>query len=159
MMRLHTIKNGNLGAKKALRRARGPGGKRGKTAGRGQKGQLARSRPPRGFEGGQTPLRRRLPRRGFTNIFKTLYWTVNLHRIANCKKLAGKTEITPQDLIAAGLVRNAKRPVKILGGGDALEDLKVQAHGFTQSAIQKIQGVGGSVSILKKTQRPVKRAG
>ena len=155
-MQLHTIKSTRYATKKPIRRVRGPGGKRGRTAGRGQKGQLARNRPPRGFEGGQTPLRRRLPRRGFTNVFKTLYWVVNLGTVSGCERLGEETEITPLKLIAAGLVRNERRPVKILGEGECPKNIKIHAHRFSRSAVEKIEAAGGGVQILTKKHTPKK---
>jgi large subunit ribosomal protein L15 len=138
-MKLHELSpaEGSTQAKKRL--GRGPGSGTGKTAGRGHKGQRSRSgyksRP--GFEGGQMPLVRRVPKRGFTNIFRTEYTVINVGDLAG---LAG--EITPEMLVANGKVR-AGMKVKILGGGDAPGKLTVKAHAFSGSARQKIEAAGG----------------
>ena len=124
---------------------RGPGSGTGKTAGRGQKGQKARSggSVPAGFEGGQMPLHRRIPKRGFHNRNRVEYQVVNVGDLAG---LSG--EVTPETLRAAGLVGSLRKPVKILGQGDVAKALKVEAHAFTKSAQEKIEAAGGSVSIV-----------
>ncbi len=132
--------------KDRLRVGRGPGSGRQKTSGKGNKGQLqgAGFTRKRGFEGGQMPLHRRIPKRGFTNIFRTEYAEVNLDRLA---KIA-KAEVTPKDMAAAGLIKKESERVKILGRGTVSSAMKVHAHKFSQSAQEKIEKAGGkAVSI------------
>jgi large subunit ribosomal protein L15 len=144
-MKLHELSpaKGSKHAKK--RKGIGPGTGLGKTAGRGEKGQKSRSgnsiRP--GFEGGQMPLVRRVPKRGFTNIWRTEYAVVNLSSLA---ELEG--DITPESLAELGLVRSG-RPVKVLGDGEISKALKIKAHRFSQSARTKIEAAGGSWEELK----------
>ena len=125
------------------RKGRGPGSGLGKTAGRGHKGQRARKsgnvRP--GFEGGQMPLVRRVPKRGFTNPFRVAAQPVNLRDLA---KLTG-TEVTPASLMAAGLISRADRPVKVLGTGDASRAYAVTGCLISASAKEKIERAGGKV--------------
>jgi len=125
---------------------RGMGSGMGKTSTRGHKGQGSRSGSStmRGFEGGQMPLHRRLPKRGFTNIFKTEYEVVNLDRLAGL----GESEITPETLRKAGVVTSKKSLVKVLGAGELSGALTVHAHKFSKSAQQKIEKAGGSVKQL-----------
>jgi large subunit ribosomal protein L15 len=128
---------------------RGPGSGLGKTAGRGNKGQKSRSgySRMRGFEGGQMPLHRRLPKRGFTNIFKKQWAEVNL---ADLEKLfeSGAT-VTPEGLVAAGVVRKSKQDaVVILGQGELKKSLTVRAHRFSASARQKIESAGGKAELI-----------
>jgi len=125
---------------------RGMGSGMGKTSTRGHKGQRSRSgsRMMRGFEGGQMPLHRRLPKRGFTNIFREEYGIVNLEKLSGL----GETVINPELLRKAGLVR-AKRRVKVLGDGEVTAALTVHAHKFSKSAQEKITKAGGKVEILE----------
>jgi large subunit ribosomal protein L15 len=125
---------------------RGMGSGMGKTSTRGHKGQRSRSgsRMMRGFEGGQMPLHRRLPKRGFTNIFREEYSVVNLERLA----ALGETTINPDVLRKAGLA-SAKRRVKILGDGELTSALTVQAHKFSKSAQEKITKAGGKFEVLE----------
>lgn len=140
------------GAKKESRRVgRGHGSGRGKTAGRGTKGQNARSgggvRP--GFEGGQLPIQQRMPyKRGFTNIWRTQWETVNVSQLAD---LDVDGPITPEVLVEAGLVRSTRYPVKILGVGELSNKLTVQAHGFSKGAQALIENAGGTVEVLERT--------
>jgi len=122
---------------------RGMGSGMGKTSTRGHKGQGSRSGSSmmRGFEGGQMPLHRRLPKRGFTNIFKTDYEVVNLDRLASL----GESEITPELLRKCGVVSSRKTLVKILGTGELSTALTVHAHKFSKSAQEKIEKAGGKV--------------
>jgi len=122
---------------------RGMGSGMGKTSTRGHKGQGSRSGSSmmRGFEGGQMPLHRRLPKRGFTNIFKTDYEVVNLDRLASL----GESEITPELLRKSGVVSSRKTLVKILGTGELSTALTVHAHKFSKSAQEKIEKAGGKV--------------
>jgi len=132
--------------KQDKRRGRGPGSGQGKTAGRGHKGQksIAGYSRKKGFEGGQMPLHRRLPKRGFTNIFKTEYTEINLVDLA---KLAGQ-EIGPKELRAAGLIKKEAERVKILGRGEISASKTIQAHKFSRSAQEKIEKAGGQAIII-----------
>jgi large subunit ribosomal protein L15 len=152
------------GAKHARKRVgRGPGSGHGKTAGRGHKGQRARSGGFHkvGFEGGQMPLHRRLPKRGFTNIFRVEYAVVNLDTLAEVFE-AGSA-VTPELLRERGLVRQARAPIKVLGRGEISKALTVRAHRFSGSAAEKIAKAGGSVERLepveetKSVEKPERR--
>ena len=125
---------------------RGMGSGMGKTSTRGHKGQRSRSgsRIMRGFEGGQMPLHRRLPKRGFTNIFRVEYEVVNLGRL----DLLDETEITPEFLRKAGVVSSKKTLVKVLGHGEVTKALTVHAHKFSKSAQEKIEKAGGKVTVV-----------
>jgi len=125
---------------------RGMGSGMGKTSTRGHKGQGSRSGSSlmRGFEGGQMPLHRRLPKRGFTNIFKTQYEVVNLERLAGLNE----TEITPAVLRKAGVVTSKTTLVKVLGQGEVSKALTVHAHKFSKSAQEKIEKAGGKINVL-----------
>lgn len=136
---------------KKKRRGRGPGSGLGKTAGRGHKGQKSRSGYSRraGFEGGQMPLQRRLPKRGFTNIFKKEWIEVRLSTLeANFN--AGD-EITPEILRQRGLIKKAKHDLVILGNGDVSKKLTISAHRFTKAAREKIENAGGTVNEIVYT--------
>ncbi len=144
-MKLHELSPAK-GSKRAKRRVgRGQGSGRGVTAGRGDKGQRSRSGYTRrlGFEGGQMPLVRRIPKRGFTNIFRTEYEIVNLSQLA---ELEG--EITPETLAAKGWIRRG-RPLKVLGDGEPSRALTVRAHKFSRSARAKIEAAGGTCEVLE----------
>ena len=145
-MKLHELKPAKGSRKKRKRIGRGPGSGTGKTAGRGHKGQRSRSgfSQRAGFEGGQMPLIRRVPKRGFTNIFRTEYSVVN---VASLQGLDGS--VGPQELLAHGLVRKGRK-VKILGEGDISKALTVRAHKFSASAKQKIEAAGGSCEEISK---------
>jgi large subunit ribosomal protein L15 len=150
-MKLHELSpaKGSKHARKRL--GRGPGSGTGKTAGRGEKGQKSRSghthRP--GFEGGQMPLVRRVPKRGFTNIWRTEYTVVNLSQLEQLDVTAtGGDEVTPDLLVARGLARRG-RPVKVLGVGEVGRAFKVKAHRFSKSARAKIEAAGGSCEELQ----------
>lgn len=123
---------------------RGPGSGTGKTAGRGQKGQKSRSggSVPAGFEGGQMPLHRRIPKRGFYNRNRVEYQVVNVGDLAG---LAG--EVTPEVLRRAGLVGSLRKPIKILGNGSLEASLQVTAHAFSGSARAKIEAAGGTATV------------
>jgi len=146
-MNLSTLKPAKGSRKDRKRVGRGPGSGLQKTSGRGSKGQLqgAGFTHKRGFEGGQMPLVRRVPKRGFTNIFRTTYAEINLERLARVTK----TEIQPQDLVDAGLIKNTKTPVKILGRGEIAAAKTVHAHKFSASAKAKIEAAGGKTVVLE----------
>jgi large subunit ribosomal protein L15 len=133
--------------KKPKRLGRGMGSGHGKTATKGHKGQKARSGGTKGpsFEGGQTPLQRRLPKRGFKNYpFKTVYAILNLSDI---DRLSGDI-VTPEILIETRAVKNPKDGIKILGGGTLSRPITIQAHAFSASAIEKITAAGGKAEVL-----------
>ncbi len=141
----------NTGSRQVRKRlGRGIGSGLGKTAGRGHKGAGSRTgaKKKRGYEGGQTPLHRRLPKVGFTNVFRIRYQVVNLGQL---EKLNG--EVTPEILASAGLIRSATDLVKILGNGDLKAALKVTAHRFSDGARKKIESAGGSVQVLPEPRR------
>ena len=148
-MKLHDLKPTPGSTKKRTRVGRGIAAGKGKTAGRGTKGQGARTGGGKGayFEGGQLPLVRRLPfKRGFTNIFRIEYQEVNVELLeANFE--AGVT-ITPAEMADSGLIRDAEKPVVILGRGDLSKKFTIHAHRFTKSAQEKISGAGGSTEVL-----------
>jgi large subunit ribosomal protein L15 len=142
----------NPGSNKSSRRVgRGPGSGRGKTAGRGTKGQNSRAGGGVriGFEGGQLPIQRRLPyKRGFTNIWATQWETVNLDRLA---ELEIDGPITPQVLVDLGITRSTRYPVKILGKGELTSSVTIHAHAFSKSAQAIIEQAGGKVEIIERT--------
>jgi large subunit ribosomal protein L15 len=144
---LSTIRAPRKASEKRKRVGRGMGSGMGKTATRGNKGQRSRSgsRLMRGFEGGQMPLHRRLPKRGFTNIFRQEYAVVNLEKLAGL----GESTITPEVLAKAGLIKRAEQLVKILGEGEVSSALTVHAHKFSKSAQEKIAKAGGKVEVLQ----------
>lgn len=146
-MRLEELKPSKGARKKAKRVGRGPGSGHGKTSTKGHKGQKARSGGVKGpgFEGGQMPLQRRIPKRGFTNIFRREYSVVN---VADLATLGGKDPITPEVLLEKGLIRNMKDGVKVLGMGDLKAQIVVRAHKFSKSAIDKIQAAGGKAEVI-----------
>lgn len=138
---------------KKKRVGRGPGSGLGKTAGRGNKGQKSRSgySAKLGFEGGQMPLHRRLPKRGFTNIFKKEWIEVSLAVIE--KNFEAGAEVNPDVLHERGLIRKAKHDVVVLGNGEVTKALKISAHRFTKTAKEKIEKAGGSaVEITKASE-------
>ena len=150
-MNLSNLRAPRNSSEKRKRVGRGMGSGMGKTSTRGHKGQGSRSgsRLLRGFEGGQMPLHRRLPKRGFTNIFRTEYAVVNLDQLA----ALGEKEITPELLRARGVVKG-KQPVKILGNGELSVALKVQADKFSKSAQEKIAKAGGAAEIIASAPLP-----
>jgi large subunit ribosomal protein L15 len=145
-MNLSNIRAPRKSSEKKKRVGRGMGSGMGKTSTRGHKGQRSRSgsRMIRGFEGGQMPLHRRMPKRGFTNIFRKEYSIVNLEALA----ALGETTITPDVLRKAGVIKT-KHPVKILGDGELKTALTVQAHKFSKSAQEKITKAGGKFEVLQ----------
>ena len=143
-MKIHDLKPAEGSRKRAKRVGRGIGGKGGKTAGRGTKGQRARGTIPVGFEGGQLPLQQRMPKlRGFNNPFRVEYQPVNLDTIVE----AGLVEVTPEILLSKGLVGKGAL-VKVLGRGEVSEPIKVSAHAFSKRAEEAITAAGGTVEKL-----------
>jgi large subunit ribosomal protein L15 len=147
-MQLHELKPAAGSKHRRKRVGRGIGSGHGKTSTRGHKGQNARSgggvRP--GFEGGQTPLFRRLPKRGFNNkVFATEYAIVNLSQL---NKFEAGTVVTPELLLEKKVIKNLRDGVKILGQGDLAVSLTVRAHAFSKSAAEKIQAAGGTVEVI-----------
>jgi len=140
-MNLTTIRKPAKANENRKRVGRGMGSGMGKTSTRGHKGQRSRSgsRSMRGFEGGQMPLHRRLPKRGFTNIFRKEYAIVNVSAL---EALAGDS-FDPQSLLALGVVRKLKDGLKVLGSGDLKRKITIKAHIFSKSALDKIQAAGG----------------
>jgi large subunit ribosomal protein L15 len=135
------------GSRKTRKRiGRGPGSGYGKTAGRGTKGQKSISgySRKRGFEGGQMPLHRRLPKRGFTNIFKKEYSEINLDKLGQIRK----QEIKLKDLKAAGIIKKESEIIKVLGRGDISSSKTIHAHKFSRSALKKIEKAGGKAILI-----------
>jgi large subunit ribosomal protein L15 len=134
--------------KKVKRIGRGMGSGHGRTATKGHKGQKARSGGTKGpsFEGGQTPLQRRLPKRGFKNYpFKREYAILN---ISDLEKLADVAVITPDTLLERGIIKNSKSGIKILGGGALVKAVTIKAHAFSASAVEKINAAGGKAEVI-----------
>ncbi len=148
---LNNLKPAKGANRKSKRVGRGIGGGHGKTATRGYKGQLSRSgtRVRPGFEGGQMPLHRRLPKRGFTNIFRTEYAIVNLESLAGFEAGA---QVDPEALKAKGIVKSMKDGIKILGVGEMKQALTVRAHKFSKSAAEKIEKAGGVAEVITGKQ-------
>jgi large subunit ribosomal protein L15 len=147
-MKLHDIIPAPGSTKKSKRVGRGMGSGHGKTSTKGHKGQKARSGSGKGpsFEGGQTPLQRRLPKRGFSNYpFKVEYAVINL---SDLDRLAGVDVITPEVLLERNLVKNPKFGIKVLGGGNISRPVTVEAHAFSDSAIEKIKAAGGKAEVI-----------
>ena len=146
-MKLQDLKPAEGSTQAAYRKGRGEGSGNGKTAGRGQKGQWARSgggvRP--GFEGGQMPLARRLPKRGFHNIFGTVNAVVN---VSDLNKFEDGAVVTVADMVAAGLVKKTLDGVKVLGNGELTKKLTVQAAAFSASVKEKIEAAGGKAEVI-----------
>ncbi|EOD01009.1 50S ribosomal protein L15 [Caldisalinibacter kiritimatiensis] len=146
-MKLHELRPSEGSIKKGKRVGRGRASGLGKTSGRGQDGQNSRSgggvRP--GFEGGQMPLYRRLPKRGFTNIFAKKYTVVN---VKDLNRFEDETEVTPELLKEAGIIKKLQDGVKILGDGELSKKLTVKAHKFSSSAVEKIEANGGKVEVI-----------
>ena len=151
-MRLSEIADNPGSRKKRMRVGRGIGSGKGKTSGRGGKGQTARSGVRiKGFEGGQMPLHRRLPKRGFNNVFRVEYAEINLDRIQqaiDAKAIDSASAINAESLVKAGVLRRAKAGVRLLGRGDIKAKINVEVHGASKSAIAAVEKAGGSVKIL-----------
>lgn len=146
-MQLHNLQPAEGASRRPYRKGRGAGSGNGKTAGRGHKGQWARSgggvRP--GFEGGQMPLARRLPKRGFHNIFGTTYATVNVSAL---DRFEDGSEVTVETLVAAGLIKDVQDGIKVLGNGELTKKLTVKAAAFSASAKEKIEKAGGKAEVV-----------
>ncbi len=145
---LRAPKKANIGRKRV---GRGMGSGMGKTSTRGHKGQGSRSGSSlmRGFEGGQMPLHRRLPKRGFTNIFRVEYTVINLSRIQQVATEKSVATITLEDYRALGLASSRKAMIKILGNGEVTSAITITAHKFSKSAIEKIEKAGGKAIMLE----------
>ncbi len=144
-MKLHQLQPASGSRKAKKRLGRGPGSGLGKTAGKGHKGMLARSGRANvaGFEGGQMPLARRLPKRGFHNPFRTEFVVVNLKTLA-----ALDLNVTPQVLYEKRIVKKQSKPIKILGVGELDKPMTIEAHKFSQSALRKIEQAGGQAKVI-----------
>ncbi|ABD07019.1 LSU ribosomal protein L15P [Rhodopseudomonas palustris HaA2] len=151
-MKLSEISDNPGARKKRMRIGRGIGSGKGKTGGRGGKGQTARSGVRiKGFEGGQMPLHRRLPKRGFNNIFRLEFAEINLDRLQDAidaKTIDAGAVINAESLVAAGVLRRSRDGVRLLGRGELKAKLTIEVHGATKSAIEAVEKAGGSVKIL-----------
>ena len=147
-MRLHNLKpaKGSTSARKRV--GRGPGSGLGKTSGRGEKGQKSRSgfRRKLGFEGGQMPLHRRMPKRGFTNVFRKEFAEVNLGRL---EIFDAGTIVTPDVLKRRGMIKNLRDGIKVLAQGELTKALTVRAHKFSVKAQERITGLGGKAEVIE----------
>ena len=160
-MNLSNIRAPKKATEKRKRVGRGMGSGMGKTSTRGHKGQRSRtgSRMIRGFEGGQMPLHRRLPKRGFTNIFRKEFNIVSLERLLELSEELLGAPLTPEVLRKAGVIKT-KHPVKILGDGELTVAITVHAHKFSKAAEEKITKAGGKVEVIEaKAVKPVVKAG
>ena len=144
-MKLNELKPAAGSRSKRLRKGRGLSSGHGFTSGRGTKGQKAHGKTRLGFEGGQMPLYRQIPKRGFTNINRKEYAIVNL---ASLNKFDDRTEVTPQLLMESGLVKNLKSGIKILGSGKLEKKLTVKANKFSASAVSAIEAAGGKTEVM-----------
>ena len=146
-MKLSELRVPREAKKRRKRVGRGVGSGHGKTSCRGHKGQKSRSgvRIPAWFEGGQMPIQRRLPKRGFRNVFRKEYQIVNLKDLVSCGE---EKVITPELLREKGVVKKQRIPIKILGGGTSPEGIRVKAHAFSATAKAKIESAKGSIEII-----------
>jgi large subunit ribosomal protein L15 len=151
-MKLSDIADNAGSRKKRMRVGRGIGSGKGKQAGRGGKGQTARTGVRiKGFEGGQMPLHRRLPKRGFNNIFRVEFAEINLDRLqqaVDSKQIDAKDTVNAESLVKAGVLRRSKAGVRLLGRGELKAKLNIEVHGASKSAIAAVEKAGGSVKIL-----------
>ena len=156
-MKLSDIADNAGSRKKRMRVGRGIGSGKGKTAGRGGKGQTARSGVRiKGFEGGQMPLHRRLPKRGFNNIFRLDFAEINLDRLQeaiDAKLVDAKETVTVELLVKAGVIRRAKDGLRLLGRGELKAKLAIEVHGASKSAIAAVEKAGGTVKILAPAKK------
>ena len=146
-MHLHELNAGSR--KKRKRVGRGPGSGLGKTCGRGHKGAKSRSgfKNKRGFEGGQTPLKRRLPKFGFTNPNRQTYQLINLDRLEKLEQLTDGASLETQQMLEMGLIRNTKTPVKLLGRGSLTKTIKITVDKASRGAVESVTQAGGEVII------------
>ncbi|MBR0964221.1 50S ribosomal protein L15 [Bradyrhizobium diazoefficiens] len=151
-MKLSDIADNAGSRKKRMRVGRGIGSGKGKQSGRGGKGQTARSGVRiKGFEGGQMPLHRRLPKRGFNNIFRVEFAEINLDRLqeaVDAKKIDAGSVVNVEALVKSGVLRRAKGGLRLLGRGALKSKLNIEVHGATKAAIEAVENAGGSVKIL-----------
>ena len=151
-MKLSDIADNAGSRKKRMRVGRGIGSGKGKTSGRGGKGQTARSGVRiKGFEGGQMPLHRRLPKRGFNNIFRLDFAEINLDRLQqaiDAKLVDVKETVTIESLVKSGVIRRAKDGLRLLGRGELTAKIAVEVHGASKSAVAAVEKAGGTVTIL-----------
>jgi len=156
-MKLSDLAHNAGSRKKRMRVGRGIGSGKGKTAGRGGKGQTARSGVRiKGFEGGQMPLHRRLPKRGFNNIFRLKFVEINLDRLQqaiDAKLIDAKDAINAESLVKSGVLRRAKDGVRLLGRGELKTKLTIEVHGASKSAIAAVEKAGGNVKILAPAKK------
>src|SRR6478609_7534228 len=156
-MKLNEVRDNPGSSKPRTRVGRGIGSGKGKQSGRGGKGQTARSGVRiKGFEGGQMPLHRRLPKRGFTNIFKLDFAKSNLDRLQEAieaKLVDAKETITAESLVKAGVLRRAKDGLRLLGRGEIKAKLAIEVHGASKSAIAAVEKAGGTVKILAPAKK------
>jgi large subunit ribosomal protein L15 len=156
-MKLSDIADNSGSRKKRMRVGRGIGSGKGKTAGRGGKGQTARSGVRiKGFEGGQMPLHRRLPKRGFNNIFRLEFAEINLDRLQeaiDAKLLDAKDTVTAESLVKAGVLRRCRDGVRLLGRGALKAKLNIEVHGASKPAIAAVEKAGGTVKILAPAEK------
>ena len=146
-LELHGLRPAKGANRKRKRVGRGPGSGHGKTAGRGEKGQKSRSgfSQRSGFEGGQMPLYRRIPKRGFTNIFRKEFVALN---VQDLNRFRSGSTVSPEVLVEQKIVKKVKNGLRILGQGELKKKLTVRAHHFSKSASQKIQQAGGSAEVI-----------
>ena len=145
-MKLHELQPAQGANTAAKRKGRGHGSGNGKTAGYGHKGQKARSGVKKaGFEGGQMPLQRRLPKRGFNNIFATKYATI---KVSDLEKFEAGSVVTTEALLEKGIIKKAMDGVKVLGNGELSKELTVQLAAYTASAKEKIEKAGGKAEVI-----------
>ena len=151
-MKLSDIADNAGSRKKRMRVGRGIGSGKGKQAGRGGKGQTARSGVRiKGFEGGQMPMHRRLPKRGFNNVFRVEFAEINLDRIqqaVDSRLIDVKETVNAESLVKSGVVRRAKGGIRLLGRGELKAKLNIEVHGASKTAIEAVEKAGGSVKIL-----------
>jgi large subunit ribosomal protein L15 len=156
-MKLSDIADNAGSRKKRMRVGRGIGSGKGKTSGRGGKGQTARSGVRiKGFEGGQMPIHRRLPKRGFNNIFRIEFAEINLDRIqqaVDSKLIDVKETVNAESLVKTGVIRRAKGGVRLLGRGELKAKLNIEVHGASKSAIAAVEKAGGTVKILAPVEK------
>ncbi|MBA4036945.1 MAG: 50S ribosomal protein L15 [Bradyrhizobium sp.] len=156
-MKLSDIADNAGSRKKRMRVGRGIGSGKGKTAGRGGKGQTARSGVRiKGFEGGQMPLHRRLPKRGFNNIFRLDFAEINLDRLQqaiDAKLVDVKETVTIESLVKSGVIRRAKDGLRLLGRGELTAEIAIEVHGASKSAVAAVEKAGGTVKILAPAKK------